>query len=425
MNNVKQRIVHIYTVLLLPVLSSFPMANPIHTTAAVSTYGDTVKRRMLTHLHHHRHELSDLIPGLPDHIAVLCLSCVPPSLLFSVCPSWRRLIYSPSFPPFLSLYTVLSSTDHGDLSNSIQFFNFDPISSKWASLPPPPPDPPLHLLLRHPAFISRYIPVQSVSVSGQLILLAATTHNFFPALSRPLIFNPLNCTWVFGPPLATPRRWCAAGAINGSIYVASGIGAYFSSDVAKSVEKWDFLHDKKTAVVRKGSSWKWEKVKGLKDGRFSRDAIDAIGWRGKLYMVNVKGDAAKEGLVYDTEKDAWEDMPEGMLAGWKGPVAAMDEEVIYVVEELKGALKRYDPERDDWEDIMESERLIGAQQISAGGGRVCVVCGGSNSGGIVVLDVVTDPVRLWIVETPPGFEAVAVHILPRMSQPDLLFPVPP
>ncbi|KAF2321934.1 hypothetical protein GH714_004663 [Hevea brasiliensis] len=155
---------------------------------------------------------------------------------------------------------------------------------------------------------------------------------------------------------------------------------------AKSVEKWDFLHNKKTAAVTghclttrsKGSSWKWEKVKGLKDGRFSRDAIDAVGWRGKLCMVNVKGHAAKEGLVYDTEKDAWEDMPEGMLAGWKGPVAAMDEEVI-----------------------------------------------GSNNGGIVVLDVVAMPVRLWILETPPGFEAVAVHILPRMSQPDLLFPVPP
>ncbi|KAJ9178293.1 hypothetical protein P3X46_010188 [Hevea brasiliensis] len=411
------------------------MANPNQTTAVVSACRNTVKRQTLTKHHRHRQELSDLIPGLPDHIAELCLSRVHPSLLYSVCLSWSRLIYSPCFPPFLSLYTVLSSkrTDHSDLTNSIQFFNFDPISSRWASLPPPPPDPPLRLLLRHPSFISRYLPIQFVSVSGHLILLAATAHNFSPALSRPLIFNPLSRTWVFGPQLASPRRWCAAGAINGAIYVGSGIGSYFSADVAKSVEKWDFLHNKKTAAVTghclttrsKGSSWKWEKVKGLKDGRFSRDAIDAVGWRGKLCMVNVKGHAAKEGLVYDTEKDAWEDMPEGMLAGWKGPVAAMDEEVMYVVEEIKGALKKYDPERDDWEYIMESERLIGAQQIAAGGGRVCVVCSGSNNGGIVVLDVVAMPVRLWILETPPGFEAVAVHILPRMSQPDLLFPVPP
>ncbi|KAF2300340.1 hypothetical protein GH714_012162 [Hevea brasiliensis] len=249
----------------------------------------------------------------------------------------------------------------------------------------------------------------------------------------PLIFNPVSRTWAFGPPLSTPRRWCAAGSVNGAIYVASGIGSHFSADVARSVEKWYFLHDKKMAAMsshylstrNKGSSWKWEKVKGLKNVRFSRDAIDAVGWRGKLCMVNAKGDAAKEGSVYDTEKDTWEDMPEGMLAGWKGPVAAMDEKVMYVVDEAKGALKKYEPETDDWEKIMESERLIGAQQIAAGGGRVCVVCGGSNSGGIVVLDVMSVPVRLWVVETPPGFEAVAVHILPRMSRPDLIFPVPP
>ncbi|XP_021609916.2 F-box/kelch-repeat protein SKIP25 [Manihot esculenta] len=387
------------------------MANPID----VPTNTNAVKRQGLTH-NHRTQEVSDLISGLPDHIAQLCLSFVQPSLLFSVCSSWRRLIYSPDFPPFLSLYTVLSSnqTDHSEHSNSIQFFNFDPISSRWDSLPPPPPDPPLRLLLRHPSFISRHLPIQLVSVSGNLVLLAATTYNFFPALSRPLIFNPVSRTWAFGPPLSTPRRWCAAGTVNDTIYVASGIGSNFSADVAKSVEKWDFLLYLSTR--NKGNSWKWEKVKGLKNGRFSRDAIDAVGWRGKLCMVNAKGDAAKEGSVYDTEKDAWEDMPEGMLSGWKGPAAAMDEKVMYMVDEGKGALKKYDPERDDWEIIMESERLVGAQQITAGGGRVCVVCGRRNSGGIVVVDVVAMPVKLWVVETPPGFEAVTVHILPRMSQ---------
>lgn len=169
-------------------------------------------------------------------------------------------------------------------------------------------------------------------------------------------------------------------------------------------------------ILNKTTTWKWVKLKELKNGRFSRDAIDAVGWRGKLCMVNMKGDAAKEGIVYDTEKDTWADMPEGMVAGWRGPVAAMNEEVMYVVDEAKGVLRKYDPERDCWEYIMESERLIGAQQIAAGGGRVCVICGGSTE--LVVLDVVALPVRLWVVETPPGFEAFRIHILPRISRPD-------
>ncbi|KAJ4826060.1 hypothetical protein Tsubulata_000719 [Turnera subulata] len=398
------------------------------TTTTTTIANPPTKRQKLIHHHHQHHRQAPppkpdqlLIPGLPDHVAQLCLSLVHPSLLYSVCHSWRRLIYSPSFPPFLSLYTLLSSTTTDSTSTSpspstspstspspadasLQFLSFDPISSTWQPLPPPPEsDPPLRPVLRHPSFISRLLPIQSVSVSGRLILLAASTDGLFPAFSRPLVFNPLSRTWTFGPPLATPRRWCAAGAAAGALYVASGIGSQFSTDVAKSVEKWSVCKRR----------WRWDNVKGLKDGKFCREAIDAVGWRGKLCMVNVKGDSAKEGVVYDVEKDAWEEMPKGMVGGWRGPVAAMDEEVMYAVDEANGALIKYDSARDDWDRVMESEKLVGAQQIAAGGGRVCVVCSGG--GGIVVVDVVALPARVWVVETPPGFEAVAVHILPRMS----------
>ncbi|WP_407803817.1 hypothetical protein, partial [Staphylococcus aureus] len=61
-------------------------------------------------------------------------------------------------------------------------------------------------------------------------------------------------------------------------------------------------------------------------------------------MVNLKGN----GVVYDSLKDTWREMPEGMIGGWNGPVAAMDEDVMYVVDEAKGALRRYYPERDTW-----------------------------------------------------------------------------
>ncbi|KAM1909393.1 hypothetical protein ACFX13_038149 [Malus domestica] len=350
-----------------------------------------------------------LLPGLPDSIALLSLSLVHPSVLFSVCTSWRRLIYSSSFPPFLSLYALFSSSASAT-SNSIHFYRFDPISSDWHPLPPTPPDPPLRLVLRHPSFTSRNFPIQSVSASGNLILLAATTHNFLHALPRPLVFDPVTRNWTFGPPFTTPRRWCVVGVLSGVVYMASGIGSHFSMDVARSVEKWDLSKWKKYQVNSNG----WEKVSGLRDGRFSRDAIDAVGWRGKLCMVNVKGHAAKEGAVYDAEKDTWQDMPEGMIIGWRGPVAAMDEDVMYVVDEANGALRKYDPNKDVWEEIFESERLRGADQIAAGGGRVCVVCGGE----IFVVDVSAATPRLWAVQTPSGLEALAIHILPRMSNAD-------
>ncbi|KAJ6777898.1 F-BOX/KELCH-REPEAT PROTEIN SKIP25 [Salix koriyanagi] len=391
------------------------------TTDTAATTKHPSKRRKLTTDQHQNHQEQPLIPGLPDHVAQICLSHVHPSTLYTVCHPWRRLIYSLSFPPFLSLYAVLSSTStnhHLSNTNPIQSFSFDPISSKWDPLPLPPPDPPLHLLIRHPCFISRHLPIQSISVSGRLILIAATSHNFSPALSHPLVFNPLSGVWGYGPPLTTPRRWCAAGAAHDTVYVASGIGSQFNTGVARSAEKWD-LESKNvgiSTIANKTITWKWKRVKELKDGRFCRDAIDAVGWRGKLCMVNMKGDAPKEGISYDTKKDAWENMPEGMLAGWRGPVASMDEETMYVVDEAKGVLRKYDPEKDYWEHMMESERLVGAQKIAAGGGRVCAICGCSTE--IVVLDVAALPVKLWVVKTPPGLEALAIHILPRMTRPD-------
>lgn len=186
--------------------------------------------------------------------------------------------------------------------------------------------------------------------------------------------------------------------------MAGGVGAHFSRDVSRLVEKWDL------------SGGAWERVEGLRDGRFCREAVDAVGWRGKLCVVNVD---AKEGVVYDTRRREWADMAAGMVAGWNGPAAAMEEEVVYLVDRSKGVLRRYDEERDLWVDVFECERLLrGAHQMAAGGGRVCVVSG--DGGEVVVVDVTVAPVRMWVVEPPEGFSAVAVHVLPRMSRSEII-----
>lgn len=370
-----------------------------------------------------------LLPGLPDHIAHLCLSRAHPSSLYSVCGTWRRLLYSPSFPPFLSIYALLSPAEElpssspppgrGSRLSRIEFATFDPVASRWLQLPPPLPDQPLSLLLRHPSFLSRNFPIQSVSVSGKLVLVAATADNIFSAIPFPLVFNPTSGGWSAGPQLSTPRRWCAAGVSRGTVYVASGVGSHFSSDVARSVEKWD-LNCSDNHRSSPGRIWKWQRLRELKDMRFSRDAIEAIGWMGKLCMVNVKGGSRKEGIVYDVAEDTWCEMPRGMIDGWRGPAAAMDEAELYSVDEAAGALRRYDQERDAWDEVIVSDDLKGAQQIAAAGGRVCVVRGGDSSQ-LVVVDVVAAPLRTWMLETPGRSQVVAVHILPRINRPDVSF----
>lgn len=169
-------------------------------------------------------------------------------------------------------------------------------------------------------------------------------------------------------------------------------------------------------MKRKRDEWKWEEVEGLKDGRFSREAVEAVGYKGKLCLVNVKGHAGKEGVVYDVEENRWEKMAAGMVSGWNGPVGVAEEEeeeVMYVVDEEKGALRRYDEEKDFWEEVIGGAELLkGAEQMAVGGGKICVVCGGG--GRITVVDVVAQPVRMWVVDPPrPENEVISVHILKR------------
>lgn len=203
--------------------------------------------------------------------------------------------------------------------------------------------------------------------------------------------------------------------VNGNVYVASGMGSAYNGDVARSLEKWD--------VKEKDDQWKWEKLAGLKDGRFCREFVDAIGYRGKLCMVNIKGHAVKQGMVYDVAKDEWQDMPKGMIEGWNGPSAAIinDESEMYVVDETKGSLRKYVSETDQWEELIAScDDLKGAEQITVGRGRVCAICGRGRL--IVVIDVSVAPANVMrVVSTPPDMEAIALHILPRVSVSEIAF----
>ncbi|KAK3131251.1 hypothetical protein QOZ80_6BG0504080 [Eleusine coracana subsp. coracana] len=362
-------------------------------------------------------ESQPLLPGLPDHLAQLCLSPLPPKLVHAVCRPWRRLLYSPCFPPFLSLYAVLddasaTSTGNGS-SSSVSFAAYDTLSGRWEELPPPPlPSPPPQLW--HPSFLSRRLPLQTVAASGRLVLVAGSTHALCPALARPVVFDPVTPRWRLGPefPFA-PRRWCAAGAARGRVFVAGGVGAGYDATDARAGATWDPV-----AVASAGAGG-WESLPPLKDGRFSRDAAEAVCSGGKVCMVSLRTRGAKEGAVFDLGTGRWEDMPPGMLAGWAGPSAASGEEAIFVVDEERGALIAYDWARDRWNTVIESERLKGAAEITAGGGRVCVAVNGGDK--VIVVDVISSakpPPRkmMWEVAAPAGKRVVALHVLPRMTR---------
>ncbi|CAN6206711.1 unnamed protein product [Urochloa humidicola] len=338
-----------------PAAAAAAEPNKRHRTAAAEPMDDPDRPRR--HQPEHQHEQPQpLVPGLPDHLAQLCLAPLPPRLLHAVCRPWRRLLRSPSFPPYLSLYAVLDSG-----SGAVSFAAYDAVAARWDDLPPPPmPSPPPRLW--HPSFLSRRLPLQSVSAAGRLVLVAGSTHALAPALPRPVVFDPTaSPRWRLGPrfPFA-PRRWCAAGAARGRVFVAGGVGAGYDAADARSAAAWD-----------PAASPEWEPLPPMRDCRFSRDAAEAVCSGGKVCMVSLRGRGAKEGAVYDLDAGRWEDMPPGMLAGWKGSAAAAagggDDETIYVVDEERGAVSAYDWGGDRWRTVAESERLRGAAEMDDDG----------------------------------------------------------
>ncbi|GJN39326.1 hypothetical protein PR202_gb28437 [Eleusine coracana subsp. coracana] len=346
-------------------------------------------------------EQQPLLPGLPDPSAQLCpllasTASWPRRVPVMAPPGARRLLMAPPlcFPPFLSLYAVLDSTTTS-ASNSVSFAAYDTLSGRWEELPPPPlPSPPPQLW--HPSFLSRRLPLQTVAASGRLVVVAGSTHALDPA------------RWH-------DPRWCAAGAARGRVFVAGGVGAGYDAADARAGATWD------PVASPSSSSGGWESLPALKDGRFSRDAAEAVCSGGKVCMVSLRTRGAKEGAVFDLQTGRWEDMPPGMMAGWTGPSSSdSGEETIYVVDEERGALIAYDWATDRWNTVVESDRLKGAAEITAGGGRVCVAVNGGEK--VIVVDVTSSskppPPRkmMWEVSAPAGKRVVALHVLPRMTR---------
>ncbi|CAN6162747.1 unnamed protein product [Urochloa humidicola] len=398
-----------------------PMDNASPATAT-ATAGAAEPDRCLVHQEHPPppQEPQPLLPGLPDDLARLCLAPLPPRLLHAICHPWRRLLHSPSFPPYLSLYAVLDGGAGAADANAVSFASYDAVSGRWDNLPSPPlPSPPPQLL--HPSFLSRRLPLQSVSAAGRLVLVAGSTHSLSPALPRPVVFDPSAARWRIGPrfPFA-PRRWCAAGSAKGRVFVAGGVGAGYDANDARAAATWD------PAASSAAGAGSWEPLPPMRDCRFSRDAAEAVCSGGKVCMVSLRGRGAKEGAVFDLAAGRWEDMPPGMLAGWKGSAASADAgggaETIFVVDEECGALKAYDWGGDRWKTVVESERLKGAAEMATGGGRVCVAAEGGAK--VIVVDVTPQKPtwrppptpRMWEVAAPEGKRVVALHVLPRMPR---------
>lgn len=332
---------------------------------------------------------SELLPGLPDDLALLCLARVPSlALLWRVSASWQAIVSQSAYFHSLRsslgfktqqwLYALLHnpSTAQGrdappsredGSAPAFSWHTYDPISNSWQSLPPLPH--PVDFHLSSPSFIGLLHSVQCVSTATKIFMVAGSRldkcgvnehkrQTIEPALECPLIFDTQTREWSEGAPFNVPRKWCVCGTVADKLLVASGCGREWDMALSKSAQMYD------------SDARRWVEVEGLRSSTFSRMGMSAVNYKGKLHIVSGVG------VVYDPETGKWGDMPRGMKDGWSGQSLVVDGE-LYVLEESTGRLKVYEEGRDEWRFVtMQDEMLKNMEQLAGGptsGGMFCGV----------------------------------------------------
>ncbi|RDX66170.1 F-box/kelch-repeat protein SKIP6, partial [Mucuna pruriens] len=289
----------------------------------------------------------NLIPSLPDDVALNCLARIPRShhpTLSLVSRPIRTLLSSPHL---FTTRTLLNCTDPllyltlRSRAPSLQWFTLhrNP-NPRLAPLPPIP----------SPAVGSAY------AVLGSTIYVLGGSINDVPS---PHVWL-LDCRfhrWLRGPSMRVAREFAAAGVLAGKIYVLGGCVA----DTWARSANW--------AEVLDPGAGRWERVPSPAEVREKwMHASAVVG--DKVYAMADRG-----GIAFEPRSGAWESVGGELDLGWRGR-ACVVKGILYCYDYL-GKIKGFDVERGAWEELKGLEKglpkfLCGATMADLGG-KLCVV----------------------------------------------------
>jgi len=259
-------------------------------------------------------EHKDLIPGLPNEIAELCLLHVPypyQALSRSVSSTWNRAITHPSFifsKKTLSHPNLFVLAFHSQ-TGKLQWQALDPSSARWFLLPQMPS------------------PEEDDACPAPLACAALPRQGelFVVNGRETLAYRAATNQWsVTGGP--GRRELVAAVGVEGRIVAVGrgGTGVYDpesdtwqeGSELGGELERYEVVAAAGRVYVTEG--WWWP------------------------FMFRPRG------WVYEVERDTWQEMRVGMREGWSGVGVAVGERVFMIAEYGDSPVKVYDEEHDTW-----------------------------------------------------------------------------
>jgi len=257
-------------------------------------------------------EHKDLIPGLPNEIAELCLLHVPypyQALSRSVSSTWNRAITHPSFifsKKTLSHPNLFVLAFHSQTRN-LQWQALDPSSARWFLLPQMP---------------------SPGNAFAQPLACAA-----LPRQGKLFVVNGAE-TLAYH---AATNQWSAAGGPGKKGFAA-----------AEGVEGRIVAVGRDSTGVYDPESDTWREGSGL--GR-QLERYEVVAAGGRVYATEGwwwPFISRPRGWVYEVERDTWREMGIGMREGWSGVGVAVGGRVFMIPEYGDSPVKVYDEECDTW-----------------------------------------------------------------------------
>lgn len=170
---------------------------------------------------------AELIPGLPDCVALQCLLRLPFQALCvsqGVCKRWRRELASPSFYRLRKAVglsrNVVALLLRGNISTSVGKLHLvllEPTAGLWTMQP---------LGANRPHAVSGYS--QAAVVGWDLVVVGGWDKSALGPTGEVHIYDLLSGAWRPGAPIPPPLRTsyaCAASARAGKVYVVGGLDA--------------------------------------------------------------------------------------------------------------------------------------------------------------------------------------------------------
>ncbi|KAL7137699.1 hypothetical protein ABFS83_10G110600 [Erythranthe nasuta] len=312
---------------------------------------------------------SPLLPGLPDDLAIACLIRVPRIEHFKlrlVCKRWYRLLAG-NF--FYSLRKNIGIAEEWiyimkrDRDGKLSWHAYDPMHHLWQPLPPLPRE------------YSEALDFGSAVLSGCHLYLFGGKDPIKGSMRRVVFYSARTNKWHRAPDMLRRRHFFGCCVINNCLYVAGGEneGTHRSLKSAEVYDpnknRWSFISDMKTAMV----------------------PYIGVVYQGKWFLKGIGSHRQVLSEVYEPETDRWNNVYDGMVAGWRHPCATIDGN-LYGLDCKDGCkLRIYDETSGSWTRHLESKimhlgnsKAFEAAAVLPLNGKLCII---RNNMSISLVDV--------------------------------------